>query len=70
MFMSGHLLFPSDPREHRFGIEDLQDLGEIGAGRFGRVNKMLHLPTSREMAVKVNLHIDSIVCQLITHIEI
>jgi hypothetical protein len=45
-------------------------LGEIGAGRFGRVNKMLHLPTSREMAVKVNLHIDSIVCQLITHIEI
>jgi hypothetical protein len=53
MFMSGHLLFPSDPREHRFGVEDLRDLGEIGAGRFGRVNKMMHLPTGREMAVKV-----------------
>jgi hypothetical protein len=53
MFMSGKLKFPSDPREHRFGIEDLRDLGEIGAGRFGRVNKVLHTPTGREMAVKV-----------------
>lgn len=53
MFMSGRLLFPPDPREHRFGIEDLRDLGEIGVGRFGRVSKMLHIQTGREMAVKV-----------------
>ncbi|KAL3070620.1 hypothetical protein niasHT_032410 [Heterodera trifolii] len=52
MFMSGRLCFPGDPREHRFGVEDLRDLGEIGAGRFGHVHKMVHVPTGREIAVK------------------
>uniref|UniRef100_A0A914H636 mitogen-activated protein kinase kinase n=1 Tax=Globodera rostochiensis TaxID=31243 RepID=A0A914H636_GLORO len=52
MFMSGRLCFPGDSREHRFGVEDLRDLGEIGAGRFGHVHKMVHVPTAREIAVK------------------
>ncbi|KAH7732353.1 STE/STE7/MEK4 protein kinase [Aphelenchoides avenae] len=51
MFMSGKLVF-ADKKEHRFGIEDLKDMGEIGRGRFGRVNKMLHVPTGNCMAVK------------------
>uniref|UniRef100_A0A914H2L6 mitogen-activated protein kinase kinase n=1 Tax=Globodera rostochiensis TaxID=31243 RepID=A0A914H2L6_GLORO len=53
MFMSGRLCFPGDSREHRFGVEDLRDLGEIGAGRFGHVHKMVHVPTAREIAVKI-----------------
>lgn len=53
MFMSGKLIFPNDlKKEHRFGIEDLRDLGEIGRGRYGRVNKVLHVPTGTNMAVK------------------
>uniref|UniRef100_A0A183CA91 mitogen-activated protein kinase kinase n=1 Tax=Globodera pallida TaxID=36090 RepID=A0A183CA91_GLOPA len=52
MFMSGRLCFPGDSREHRFGVEDLRDLGEIGAGRFGHVHKMVHVPTASEIAVK------------------
>lgn len=56
MFMSGKLKFPPDLNiEHRFGYENLQDLGEIGRGRYGRVNKMLHVPTGNLMAVKVIL---------------
>lgn len=54
MFMSGKLVFPGDPKkEHHFGFEDLCDLGEIGRGRYGRVNKMVHVPTGTPMAVKV-----------------
>lgn len=36
-----------------FTSDDLQDLGEIGRGGFGTVNKMLHQSSDKEMAVKV-----------------
>lgn len=36
-----------------FTAEDLKDLGEIGRGAYGSVNKMVHKPSSRIMAVKV-----------------
>lgn len=35
-----------------FTSEDLQDLGEIGRGAFGTVNKMIHRTTGTVMAVK------------------
>lgn len=35
-----------------FTAEDLEDMGEIGRGNFGSVNKMLHIKTSTVMAVK------------------
>lgn len=34
-------------------LQDLTDLGTIGEGAYGRVNKMLHNETGRYMAVKV-----------------
>jgi len=41
-----------------FTSDDLQDLGEIGRGGFGTVNKMLHRSSDTVMAVKVfNLHL-------------
>lgn len=41
-----------------FTAEDLEDMGEIGRGNFGSVNKMLHIKTSTVMAVKVlKLHV-------------
>ena len=36
-----------------FTAEDLRDLGEIGRGAYGSVNKMVHKPTGQIMAVKV-----------------
>lgn len=36
-----------------FTAEDLKDLGEIGRGAYGSVNKMVHKPSSQIMAVKV-----------------
>lgn len=57
MFMSGKLVFPNDIKEYHFGYEDLRDLGEIGRGRYGRVNKMIHIPTGRLLAVKVKLNL-------------
>ncbi len=36
-----------------FTAEDLDDLGVIGEGAFGTVNKMIHRPSSTVMAVKV-----------------
>jgi hypothetical protein len=38
-----------------FTSDDLQDLGEIGRGAFGTVNKMVHRRSSTVMAVKVGL---------------
>lgn len=38
-----------------FTSDDLQDLGEIGRGGFGTVNKMLHRSSDTVMAVKVFL---------------
>ncbi|CAD5214822.1 unnamed protein product [Bursaphelenchus okinawaensis] len=52
MFMSGKLNIPGVGREVTFGYEDLQNIGEIGAGRFGIVCKMRHIPTKFMMAVK------------------
>lgn len=39
-----------------FTSEDLQDLGEIGRGGFGTVNKMIHRISNTVMAVKVRLN--------------
>jgi hypothetical protein len=41
-----------------FTAEDLEDMGEIGRGNFGSVNKMLHIRTNTVMAVKVQIQID------------
>ena len=38
-----------------FTAEDLKDLGEIGRGAFGTVNKMIHKTSGTIMAVKVLL---------------
>lgn len=38
-----------------FTAEDLQDLGEIGRGAYGTVNKMIHLRSSTTLAVKVDI---------------
>lgn len=35
-----------------FTSDDLQDLGEIGRGGFGTVNKMIHRKTNNVLAVK------------------
>jgi mitogen-activated protein kinase kinase 4 len=37
-----------------FTAEDLEDLGEIGRGAYGTVNKMLHKKSAKAIAVKVN----------------
>lgn len=37
-----------------FTAEDLKDLGEIGRGAFGTVNKMIHKTSGTIMAVKVS----------------
>ena len=42
------------PEQHwDFTAEDLKDLGEIGRGAYGSVNKMVHKPSNKIMAVKV-----------------
>lgn len=38
--------------EHDFTSDDLQDLGEIGRGAYGAVNKMIFRRTNTVMAVK------------------
>ena len=40
-----------------FTSDDLQDLGEIGRGAFGTVNKMVHRRSNTVMAVKVEYFI-------------
>lgn len=42
-----------------FTCEDLQDLGEIGRGGFGTVNKMIHKQSNTVMAVKVRIKVNS-----------
>lgn len=43
------------PEQHcDFTAEDLKDLGEIGRGAYGSVNKMVHKPSNQIMAVKVS----------------
>lgn len=39
-------------KSYDFTSEDLQDLGEIGRGGFGTVNKMVHRKSGTTMAVK------------------
>uniref|UniRef100_A0A673HX85 mitogen-activated protein kinase kinase n=1 Tax=Sinocyclocheilus rhinocerous TaxID=307959 RepID=A0A673HX85_9TELE len=42
------------PEQHwDFTAEDLKDLGEIGRGAYGSVNKMVHKPSGQIMAVKL-----------------
>lgn len=44
------------PEQHwDFTAEDLKDLGEIGRGAYGSVNKMVHKPSNQIMAVKVSI---------------
>lgn len=38
---------------YNFTADDLKDLGEIGRGNYGTVNKMLHEKSSTVMSVKV-----------------
>ena len=38
-----------------FTADDMRDLGEIGRGNYGTVNKMQHKKTGTVMAVKVNV---------------
>jgi hypothetical protein len=52
VFMSGKLRFENTHEEHKFLADDLIDLGEIGHGRFGVVNKMKHTKSNKIMAVK------------------
>uniref|UniRef100_A0AC35F8V6 Protein kinase domain-containing protein n=1 Tax=Panagrolaimus sp. PS1159 TaxID=55785 RepID=A0AC35F8V6_9BILA len=52
VFMSGKLRFENTHEEHKFLADDLIDLGEIGRGRFGVVNKMKHTKSNKIMAVK------------------
>ena len=42
-------------QEYDFTADDMQDLGEIGRGNYGTVNKMKHKATDTVMAVKVSL---------------
>lgn len=39
--------------EHDFTSDDLQDLGEIGRGAYGAVNKMIFRRTNTVMAGKI-----------------
>ncbi|XP_017786916.1 PREDICTED: dual specificity mitogen-activated protein kinase kinase 4-like isoform X2 [Nicrophorus vespilloides] len=48
---TGKLKF-SQNEKYEFTSEDLQDLGEIGRGGFGTVNKMVHKLSNHELAVK------------------
>lgn len=39
---------------YNFTADDLKDLGEIGRGNYGTVNKMLHEKSDTVMSVKVS----------------
>lgn len=52
---SGKLQF-SSTEIYDFTSDDLCDLGEIGRGAFGSVNKMIFKKTDKIMAVKVGRH--------------
>lgn len=45
--------YPCFSQVYDFTADDLTDLGEIGRGAFGTVNKMVHEKSHLEMAVKV-----------------
>jgi hypothetical protein len=45
---------------YEYTSEDLVDLGEIGRGNFGSVNKMLHRQSQTKMAVKVLMLVSTI----------
>ncbi|PIK51501.1 putative dual specificity mitogen-activated protein kinase kinase 4, partial [Apostichopus japonicus] len=49
---TGTLTIPPDQHTYTFTSEDLEDIGEIGRGNFGSVNKMFHKRSSTYMAVK------------------
>jgi hypothetical protein len=47
---------PEDEEEQQLRalqLEDLEDHGAVGAGTSGVVNKVVHLPTGRTLALKV-----------------
>ncbi len=54
--VNNHCFFPMS-QVYDFTAEDLEDMGEIGRGNFGSVNKMLHIKTNTVMAVKVQIGI-------------
>ena len=49
-----NLKFIFSLQQVEFTADDLRDLGEIGRGGFGTVNKMVHRKTNTIMAVKVS----------------
>lgn len=42
---------------YNFTADDLKDLGEIGRGNYGTVNKMLHEQSDTIMSVKVSFEL-------------
>ena len=49
---------PEDEEEQQLRalqLEDLEDQGTVGAGTSGVVNKVVHLPTGRTLALKVRI---------------
>lgn len=54
--MSGKLRFASSEgseQQYDFTMADLEDVGTIGQGTFGCVHRMIHIPSTTSMAVKV-----------------
>lgn len=49
----GVLKTSSNEVYYDFGVGDLKDLGQIGAGSYGTVNKMRHVKSNSLMAVKI-----------------
>uniref|UniRef100_A0A0N5B0P0 mitogen-activated protein kinase kinase n=1 Tax=Syphacia muris TaxID=451379 RepID=A0A0N5B0P0_9BILA len=50
--LAGKLSFPDEKKEYFFEYRDLEDLGPIGEGSYGRVNKVRHIDSGKLMAVK------------------
>lgn len=51
--------------EHDFTSDDLQDLGEIGRGAYGAVNKMIFRRTNTVMAGELNDEVQTIMSYMI-----
>ncbi|CAI2356831.1 unnamed protein product [Caenorhabditis sp. 36 PRJEB53466] len=51
-YLSNTLVLPPNEEQHEFVRDHLQQMELLGNGSFGVVHKMLHRPTSIEMAVK------------------
>uniref|UniRef100_A0A8R1DJ70 mitogen-activated protein kinase kinase n=2 Tax=Caenorhabditis japonica TaxID=281687 RepID=A0A8R1DJ70_CAEJA len=52
-YLSNTLVLPPNDQKHTFDHNDLKKMEVLGNGSFGVVRKMLHQPSSVEMAVKI-----------------